>query len=101
MTVSCRRSACGRAAGWVHLAQGGNGSQQSLPIAQRHAKRGQIGVGQVGDDVEIDLVRAKYLGVPVQAHPMQPRLDFQALLPRNALPLGSQYHANTASSAAA
>ena len=67
---------------WLgRLAQGGNGSQQALAVAERNAKRGQIGVGQIGHDIEIDLVRAKQLGVPVQAQPAQPRLDVQACGP--------------------
>ena len=45
------------------LAQARHGAQQALAVAERHAERGQVGVGQVAHHVEADVVVVKSPGV--------------------------------------
>jgi transposase len=64
--------------------QGAGRLEQPPAVAERGAELPQVGVGQLGQDVQADVVGAEGVRVPLQARAAQPALDVHAPPPWHA-----------------
>jgi hypothetical protein len=78
--LSARRR---RRRGGLHgSSQRRNGSDQPFPVPHRQAKFFEVGLGQLGQDLMVDLVLAEYRRVLFEAKRPQPLDDIHRRLPR-------------------
>jgi hypothetical protein len=63
-------------------AQRPNGSDQPFAVPHRHPKLFEVGVGQLGQDLMVDVVLAEYRCVLFEAELPQPLGDIHRRLPR-------------------
>src|SRR3546814_1269108 len=54
--------------------QGGDGSQQLLAVAEGDAELHQVGLGQLGQHLDVDILGGEGLGIAVEAYALQPAL---------------------------